>query len=337
MGYSENSAMSEMAPNVFANSAMSEMAPEVFGKSAMSKIGARIAQPPTYLYTINNVVERSAFLYIILQAFDSKLFKKGEYINRAYRTNISIYWYYANLCILVLILQMASTKKGGITESAPSDTDSEEDEILTGTASKDIKALLGGGSVTVPPSSATGSSDSANSNSNGQSSVSGALAVKSDSDSGASNGGGEARDSTAQSLSGPMRNLALAAAVNSILSKAPRVFDNIKEKDFRAWSQRFVLHLQCSTLPEEAYTLALLNNLGSEPMQTATYLQISATTPFKDAMKRLMRHYSPRETLEELRSRFQYRRQEPNESIEDFARDLRIFSARAFPGFIQMF
>ena len=113
--------------------------------------------------------------------------------------------------------------------------------------------------------------------------------------------------------------------------RPPRLFDNKKESDFRGWVRRLERYFAIVNLPENQRTSLLLLNLATEASSTARYLKIDDDTPFADAKRRLTQHYSPQEEPQELRSRFQVRLQESGETIEDFAKDLRVLAARAFP------
>ena len=94
---------------------------------------------------------------------------------------------------------------------------------------------------------------------------------------------------------------------------------------------RFERFMALTNIQADRYTSVLLLHLGSEPFSTARYLGVVDITEYKEARKRLMHHYSPPEEPVELRSRFQCRIQADEESIENFARDIRILAARAFP------
>ena len=120
-------------------------------------------------------------------------------------------------------------------------------------------------------------------------------------------------------------------ALTSIGLRPPRVFDNKTETDFRSWVQRFERFLSLANFPRDRYSSMLLMQLGSEPFTTARCLGILDATDYLEARKRLIQHYSPDEEPVELRSRFQLRVQDSSETLENFARDLRVLAARAFP------
>ena len=86
-----------------------------------------------------------------------------------------------------------------------------------------------------------------------------------------------------------------------------------------------------ASFPADRYTSILLLPLGSEPFETSRYLGLTDTLDDKEARTRLLQHYAPQEEPVELRARFQMRMQEPSESLENDARDLRILAARPFP------
>ena len=84
-------------------------------------------------------------------------------------------------------------------------------------------------------------------------------------------------------------------------------------------------------MPAVNRTAVLLLNLGSEIAYTAKCLGVDSTIAYDEACRRLVEHFSPVETPEELRGQFQLRRQEPEESIERYSRELRVLAAKAFP------
>ena len=91
--------------------------------------------------------------------------------------------------------------------------------------------------------------------------------------------------------------------------RAPRLFDNKKENDFRSWVMRLERFMALANIPTERSSSILLLHLGSEPFSTARYLGLTDQLDYKEARKRLMHHYSPQEEPVELRSRFQMRMQ----------------------------
>ena len=113
--------------------------------------------------------------------------------------------------------------------------------------------------------------------------------------------------------------------------RPPRLFDNKKENDFRGWVRRLERYFALVNLPGNQQTSLLLLNLATEASSTARYLKIDDDTTFAEAKRRLIQHYSPQEEPLELRSRFQVPMQESGETIEDFAKDIRVLAARAFP------
>lgn len=52
--------------------------------------------------------------------------------------------------------------------------------------------------------------------------------------------------------------------------------------------------------------------------------------PYQEASRRLSAQFSPRETAEESRAQFKVRKQELNDSVEAFARDLMVLAAKSF-------
>ena len=85
-------------------------------------------------------------------------------------------------------------------------------------------------------------------------------------------------------------------------------------------------------LSDERCPAALLLQLDPEALEIAKYLLLNPQTEYKEAVNKLKDHYALTETPEELREKFTQKIQDPNETLEDFARDIRVLESRAFKG-----
>lgn len=71
--------------------------------------------------------------------------------------------------------------------------------------------------------------------------------------------------------------------------------------------------------------------LGTEPAATARYLDVNDITVWYNARRKLVEHFSSIQTPKEFRSRFTYRKQNQGKLLDEFAGDLPVSAARAFP------
>ena len=85
-------------------------------------------------------------------------------------------------------------------------------------------------------------------------------------------------------------------------------------------------------LNEDRCTAALLLQLDPDALEIARYLGITPATGYKEAVGKLKDHYALTETPEELREKFTQKVKESNESLEDFAGEVRVLASRAFKG-----
>ena len=112
--------------------------------------------------------------------------------------------------------------------------------------------------------------------------------------------------------------------------RAPRSFDPKKDKNFINWLKRLDYHFGLIKLQEDQKTAALLCYLDSDAFEIANNLGIIGTTAYADACKLLKEQYAITETVEEMREKFSQRRQIQGETLDTFARDLRMLANRAF-------
>ena len=69
--------------------------------------------------------------------------------------------------------------------------------------------------------------------------------------------------------------------------------------------------------------------MGDEASNTAFHFNHSDATNYDDAKAALMQYFSPVETPEELRTKFNQQYQEPDETLEHFAMEIRVLCAKA--------
>ena len=83
--------------------------------------------------------------------------------------------------------------------------------------------------------------------------------------------------------------------------------------------------------PDEDRTAFILLFLDSECYEQAKHLGITGAMDFHEAKNNLRDYFAITETAEELREKLDFCRQEPGESIEAFARNVKLIGHRAYP------
>lgn len=78
-------------------------------------------------------------------------------------------------------------------------------------------------------------------------------------------------------------------------------------------------------------TGSLLLLLDVECFEVAKHLGIKVSTPFDEAKERLKAYFVITKTPEELREKLDLRRLEARESIESYARDIKLIKHRVYP------
>ena len=102
--------------------------------------------------------------------------------------------------------------------------------------------------------------------------------------------------------------------------------------DFHLWTQRFELYILEAGLPAEKKSSELLSLLEDEPFRVVSQLGlVSAATAYEDIKKALQQQFSPTGTETEWQFKLQSRRQKPEESLAEFAGQLRMLVDRAYP------
>ena len=123
----------------------------------------------------------------------------------------------------------------------------------------------------------------------------------------------------------------LVKALRRMGIRAPKPFDLKRDRKFETWLDRTEYHLMVTKCPEEDRTACLLLLLDAECYEQAKHLGITGAMDFDDAKTKLRDYFAITETAEELREKLDLRKQEPGESIEAFARDVKLIGHRAYP------
>ena len=123
----------------------------------------------------------------------------------------------------------------------------------------------------------------------------------------------------------------LVKALRRMGIKAPKQFDPKRDKNFEVWLNRTEFHLVVNKCPEEDKTSSLLLLLDVESFEAATHLGIKPETPYSETKKRLKDYFATTETKEELKEKLNLRHQEADESIESYARDIKLIGHKAYP------
>ena len=112
--------------------------------------------------------------------------------------------------------------------------------------------------------------------------------------------------------------------------KAPKLFDRKRDKNFEMWLERTEFDLIVNKCQEEYKTSSLLLLLDVDSFEAATHIGIIPNTPYAEAKQNLKDYFVITETKEELREKLDRRQQEAGESIEAYARDIKLISHKAY-------
>ena len=122
----------------------------------------------------------------------------------------------------------------------------------------------------------------------------------------------------------------LLKAVRRMWIRAPNQFDPNRDKNFESWLERTEFHVVVNKCPEEDKTSSLLLLLDVNSFEAARHLNIKSDTPYLEAKQKLKDYYAVTETKEELREKLNLPVQEPGETIELFARDVKLIGHKAY-------
>ena len=113
--------------------------------------------------------------------------------------------------------------------------------------------------------------------------------------------------------------------------RAPKQFDLKRDKNFKSWLKRTEFHLVVNKCLEEDNTSSLLLLFDVNLFEAARHLNNKSDTPYLEAKQKLKDYYAVTETKEELRDKLNLRVLEVGETIESFARKLKLIGHKAFP------
>ena len=145
---------------------------------------------------------------------------------------------------------------------------------------------------------------------------------------------GEDDDQTTQETEGELnddKEILLVKSLRKMGIKPPKHFDPKKNRNFETWLERTDFHLAVNECADEHKTRAILFFLNDDFFEAAKYLGITKSTPYDEAKQKLKDYYAITETKEELVEKLNFRQQEKNESIQSFARNIKIIGHRAYP------
>ena len=90
--------------------------------------------------------------------------------------------------------------------------------------------------------------------------------------------------------------------------------------------------MSVSKIPDDKRTSSLLLLFDTDVFEAARHLGIQDNTDFDTAKEKLKTYFAITETPEELNEKLGLRRQEAGETIESFARDIKLIGHRAYTG-----
>ena len=111
----------------------------------------------------------------------------------------------------------------------------------------------------------------------------------------------------------------------------PKAYRPKIDGDFKQWVRHLEHYFTLLNIDNARKTTMLLYNLGQEAFLIAFHLGLIDTSHYNVAKQDLNQYFSPLETPEELRTKFHQRIQSPDESLENYAMELRVLSLKAYP------
>ena len=113
--------------------------------------------------------------------------------------------------------------------------------------------------------------------------------------------------------------------------KASKHFDPKKDKHFETWLERTEFYLRAIKCPDENKTTSLLLLVDVNSFEASKHVGIKSYTEYSVAKEKLKDYFSITEIKEELQEKLDLRFQEANESIEAYARDIKLIGHKAYP------
>ena len=123
----------------------------------------------------------------------------------------------------------------------------------------------------------------------------------------------------------------LVRTVSRMGIKAPKPFDQKRDNNFGMWLERTEFHLTVNKCQEDDKPSLLLLLLDVDSFEAATHIGIKPNTPYAKAKQKLKDYFAITETKEELREKLDLRQQEAGETIEAYARDIKLIGHKAYP------
>ena len=112
--------------------------------------------------------------------------------------------------------------------------------------------------------------------------------------------------------------------------QTPKLYYPKKDSDFKTWVRHLEHYFTLLNVGDGRKKTVLLYYLRDEASNTAFHLNITDATNYDDAKEALMQYFTPVETPEKLRTKFHQRYQGPDETLEDFAMELRVLCPKAY-------
>ena len=124
------------------------------------------------------------------------------------------------------------------------------------------------------------------------------------------------------------------ANVNVDQSRAIRLLITYRPKtdgNFKQWVRHIKHYFTLLNIDIARKTTMLLYILEEEASLTAFHLGLTDASNYDVAKQAPMQYFSPVETPEKLRTKFYQRFQCPDESLEQYAIELRVLSSKSYP------
>ena len=113
--------------------------------------------------------------------------------------------------------------------------------------------------------------------------------------------------------------------------KAPKHFDPKRDKNVETWLERTEFHLSAIKCPDEDKTTSLLLLLDVNSFEAYKHLELKSDTEYSLAKQKLKDNFAITETKEVLSEKLDLRFQEATETIEAYARDIKLIGHKAYP------
>ena len=112
--------------------------------------------------------------------------------------------------------------------------------------------------------------------------------------------------------------------------KAPKHFDPKRDQNFLTWLERTEFHLSAIKYSDEDKT-SLLLLLDVNSFEASKHLGIKPDTEYSVEKQKLKDYFAITVTKEALREKLDFRFQEAGETIEAYARDIKLIGHKSYP------